>query len=73
MRGPYAGEPAEVDHIIPVVIAPELGREIANLEILPRTLNRRKGASMCARQRDLAGKFFAAVLLTRTQYERIVE
>ena len=63
MGGPYAGEPAEVDHIIPIAVAPELGREIANLEILPRTLNRRKGATMGARQRDLAGKFLAAVCL----------
>jgi hypothetical protein len=50
-----------------------LAREIANLEIMPRTLNRRKGVSMGARQRDLAGKFFAAGVLTRVEYERIAE
>jgi hypothetical protein len=72
-RGPYAGEPAEVDHIIPVAVAPELAREIANLEIMPRTLNRRKAAKMGARQRDLAGKLFAAGVLTRAQYDRIAE
>ena len=42
MRGPYTGEPAEVDHIIPLAIAPEVDKEIANLELLPRSVNRRK-------------------------------
>lgn len=49
-RGPYAGEPAEVDHIVPVAVAPEFGNWIGNLEFMPRTLNRRKGAKMGERQ-----------------------
>jgi hypothetical protein len=31
-RGPYTGEPAEVDHIVPIAVEPLLGKEIANLE-----------------------------------------
>ncbi len=62
-RGPYAGEPAEVDHIVPLAVEPALDREIANLELLPRTLNRRKGASMGARQLDYLEKFRRADLL----------
>jgi hypothetical protein len=48
-RGPYRGEIAEVDHIIPISVAPEIGNEIANLELMPRTLNRRKGATIGSR------------------------
>jgi hypothetical protein len=64
-RGPYAGEPAEVDHIVPIALAPELGNEIANLELMPRTLNRRKGIKVGARQLDYARKFRDAGLLTQ--------
>lgn len=42
---------------------PALDREIANLELLPRTLNRRKGAKMGERQRDYLEKFRQADLL----------
>ena len=62
-RGPYAGERAEIDHIVPIAVEPALGKEIANLELLPRTLNRRKGATMGARQRDYLEKFRASDLL----------
>lgn len=62
-RGPYAGERAEVDHIVPFAVEPGLDREIANLELLPRTLNRRKGATMGARQLDYLEKFRRAALL----------
>ena len=61
-RGPYTGELAEVDHIVPIAVEPALGNEIANLELLPRTLNRRKGATMGARQRDFLEKFRASDL-----------
>ncbi|MEO8044495.1 MAG: hypothetical protein ABI674_06275 [Spartobacteria bacterium] len=62
-RGPYVGEPAEIDHIIPLAVEPALRHEIANLELLPRTLNRRKGASMGERQRDCLRKFRQANLI----------
>jgi hypothetical protein len=59
-RGPYAGQPAEVDHIVPISVVPELRNEIANLELMPRTLNRRKGSKMGARQRDYLRKLTRA-------------
>ena len=44
IRGPYAGELAEVDHVVPIAVELVLGNEIANLDLLPRTPNRGKGA-----------------------------
>ena len=41
-RGPYAGELATVDHIIPRSVCPELDNRIYNLEFMPDTLNTRK-------------------------------
>ena len=70
-RGPYAGEPAEVDHIIPLAIAPEVDKEIANLELLPRSLNRRKGATVGDRQLDYARRFRAAGLLDDAALARV--
>lgn len=65
-RGPYFGERAEVDHIVPIAVEPSLGNEIANLELLPRTLNRRKDATMGARQRSYLEKFRASDLVEST-------
>jgi 5-methylcytosine-specific restriction endonuclease McrA len=62
-RGPYTGEAAEVDHIVPIAREPLLGNEIANLESLPRTLNRRKGARMGEQQRNYLEKYRAADLV----------
>lgn len=66
--GPYAGEPAEVDHIIPIALAPELGKEFANLELLPRSVNRKKGAKMGQRQWDYALKFKEAGLISDARF-----
>ena len=38
-RGPYRGEPVHVDHIVPLAHAWDVDNELANLELLPRTLN----------------------------------
>ena len=50
--GPYTGQKAEVDHIVPVSVAPEFGNWIGNLEFMPQTLNRRKANTMGDRQRS---------------------
>jgi len=42
-RGPYRGELATVDHIIPRSVCPELDNVLINLEFLPATLNAKKG------------------------------
>lgn len=70
-RGPYVGESVEIDHIVPFSLAPELGNEIANLEMLPRTENRRKSDRVGERQLAHAEKFFAAGMLGREAMENI--
>lgn len=71
-NGPYAGEGAEVDHIIPRAVVPELDKELANLELMPRTLNRRKSASVGARQVDLAKKLSAAGIISPDMLARVI-
>ncbi len=71
MRGPYAGETAEIDHIIPLSLAPELGNELANLEMLPKTLNRQKSNRVTDRQLDYAAKLRAAGLLGQESFNRV--
>jgi hypothetical protein len=62
-NGPYAGEPLSVDHIIPRSIAPELDNVIANLELMPLTLNKRKQDKIGERQIALGRKFKEAGLV----------
>jgi hypothetical protein len=69
--GPYVDEPAEVDHIIPLSVAPELGKEIANLELMPRSVNRKQGAKITQRQKDYTVKFRDAGMITEERYGRI--
>lgn len=70
-RGPYNGEPIEVDHIVPFSIAPEVGNELANLEMLPRSLNRRKQAKVGERQLAVAKQMQAAGLLSEGTMTRL--
>lgn len=70
-RDRYSGELAEVDHIIPVSVAPEIGNELANLEMLPMTLNRRKSDKVGQRQLALAQKLFDAGLLSKESWIRV--
>lgn len=51
--GPYTGEIAEVDHILPVAKFPQFSRSFWNLELMPKTLNRKKGDTVGQRQLDL--------------------
>ncbi|MHB1305633.1 MAG: hypothetical protein ACYDC1_16400 [Limisphaerales bacterium] len=69
--GPYRGEAAEVDHLVPVSLAPELDTVLANLEMLPESLNRRKSNRVGERQWSLAEAFFEAGLLTEESLDRV--
>jgi hypothetical protein len=69
--GPYAGEKTEVDHIVPRSLAPELDNELANLELMPASLNRKKSDRVTSRQVAHAEKLFAASLLTTETLERV--
>ena len=72
-RGPYAGEKLTVDHIIPRAVAPTLDKVLANLELMPHSLNIRKGAKIGQRQIDLANKLLQAGLLTPEDHAAILE
>ncbi|MCH1421397.1 MAG: hypothetical protein L7W40_13930 [Akkermansiaceae bacterium] len=56
-KGPYAGEIVTGDHIIPRSVCPELDNALYNLEMMPLTLNQRKGAKVTQRQIDLAKRW----------------
>lgn len=70
-QGPYANSHAEVDHIVPYSLAPEAGNELANLELMPQELNRRKSNRVGERQLAHAEKLFAAGLMTRDSLDRV--
>lgn len=70
-RGPYNAEAVEIDHIVPYSLAPEAGNELANLEMLPRTLNRQKSNKVGERQTAHAQKLHDAGLLTKDSLERV--
>ena len=70
--GPYAGEVLSVDHIIPRSIALELDNVIANLELMPLSLNQRKGNKVTSRQVSLARKLHAEGLLSEAGLEQVI-
>jgi hypothetical protein len=72
MRGPYTGEKLTVDHIIPRAVTPSLDLVLANLELMPHSLNIRKGAKIGQRQIDLANKLHAAGLLSDMDRRRVI-
>ena len=70
-RGPYAGQHAEVDHVVPRALARELDHELANLELLPARLNRQKSARVGERQLDYARRFRDAGLISAGSFARV--
>lgn len=71
-RGPYAGEILSVDHIIPRAIAPELDNVIANLELMPLSVNRKKSDKIGDRQVSKAKAFHDAGLLSDEGFQRVM-
>jgi hypothetical protein len=71
MKGPYAGDQLSVDHIIPRAVVPELDHVIANLELMPLRVNMKKQDKIGDRQRDMAGKFYEAGLLSKKGLEAV--
>jgi SpoVK/Ycf46/Vps4 family AAA+-type ATPase len=63
-KGPYAGDIASVDHILPSSVVPELDTSLYNLEFMPSKLNGKKGATVGRRQVTLAGKWHRVGLLS---------
>jgi hypothetical protein len=73
MSGPYKGQRADVDHIIPFSVAPELGNDFGNLELMPQSLNQKKKDKVGDRQRALARQFFQAGVIDAPTLERILQ
>jgi hypothetical protein len=72
-KGPYAGEIATGDHIIPRSVTPELDNTLFNLEFMPLTLNQRKSAKVGQRQVDLAKRWHKAGLLSDEGLSAVLE
>lgn len=70
--GPYTGEKLTVDHIIPRAVSPSLDLVLANLELMPHSLNMRKGSKVGQRQIDLANKFLQAGMISAQEHKAIV-
>ena len=71
-NGPYTGQMLSVDHIIPRAVVPELDNVIANLELMPLSLNMSKNDKVTSRQADLAKKMNAAGLLSESGLRRVL-
>jgi hypothetical protein len=71
-RGPYAGQIATVDHIIPRSVCPELDNRLYNLEFMPDKLNGSKGNKIGARQLSLAHQWHASGLLSEAALAAVV-
>ncbi len=72
-RGPYSGEIATGDHIIPRSVAPELDNCLYNLEFMPATVNGKKADEITQRQVQLARKWNATELLSDEGLKAVVE
>lgn len=72
-KGPYAGEVLSVDHIIPRAVAPELDNVIANLELLPLSVNQKKSNRIGERQISMAKAFHEAGLLSDAGFKNVME
>lgn len=64
-KGKFLGETIEVDHIISIRDAPELSREIANLRLEPRSLNRKKSEKLEKSALALGRTFSKAGILSK--------
>jgi hypothetical protein len=63
-KGPYKGELATVDHIIPRSVCPELDNKLYNLEFMPASINGKKGDKVGLRQLQLGRQWHNFGLLS---------
>ena len=71
-KGQYAGQQAEADHVIPLALAPELGNQVMNLELLPAKLNRSKSDKITDRARVFARELYDAGLLSEEGWRALI-
>lgn len=69
--GPYAGQEAEADHVIPRAVAPKLQNQVMNLELLPAKLNRMKSDKVTERTRVFAKELYDAKLLSEEGWKAV--
>ncbi len=62
-RGSHTGQDTDVDHIVPVSLALEAGNSLANLELLPSSVNRAKGARVGWREVEFAARLQEAGII----------
>jgi hypothetical protein len=70
-KGQYAGQEAEADHVIPLAVAPELGNQVMNLELLPAKLNRAKSDKVTERAKIFAKELYEAGLLSEEGWKAV--
>lgn len=63
-RGWHRGQAIDIDHIVPISLAPEAGNSLANLELLPASVNRSKGADVGLHELRFAGRLHEAGILS---------
>jgi hypothetical protein len=71
-KGPYEGDIISVDHIMPRSVAPELDNVIANLELMPVSVNQKKSDKIGDRQISMAIAFHGAGLLSEAGFQRVM-
>ena len=70
-KGPYAGQEAEADHVIPRAVCPELRNQVFNLELLAASENRAKSEKIGQRQVTFAKELYDAKLLSEEGWEEV--
>ncbi|NCY22745.1 hypothetical protein EBX31_12425 [bacterium] len=64
-------EEAEADYVIPLAVAPELGNQVMNLELLPAKLNRSKSDKVTERAKVFAKELYEAGLLSEEGFKSV--
>jgi hypothetical protein len=62
-KGRHQGQATDVDHIVPISLAPEAGNSLANLELLPSSVNRSKGARVGIHELGFAKRLHEAGII----------
>lgn len=71
-KGPYAGDIASVDHIIPRSVAPGLDEKLYNLEFMPSRMNTSKGSQIGQRQLALAQEWKETELISVGDFQKVM-
>lgn len=70
-RGEFAGQQAQVEHIIPVAVAPAMDNLLCNLEWLPESLNASKSDSITERAYQIAIRFHESGILSSSEFLKV--